>query len=372
MLLNINLGRAALEVPGGKKVHIKCHLAWVEPFIWTLQQLRWTKLQDASSSAVEKRQTSCSWLELALICSIATGRAVGPRNVSYLASAAICKQLWNRAARFVQAVDDTGQNATLQKFGPLLKCAGAAVTCGIANLTGLARRPITDDIPGMSLALAALLKYAADSPERLFTSVPALSIPSMKWEPSGLISTAEMLCAQPVQAAPSVDFLQAKVKASSAAKKGKPKLSGPCVFGCNTSLDCKKAVAWYRVPRPSPWPEIMPGEVICRRCYLWGVANRRAVSKRRLVDAQRAQPKRKTPRIGDTVTISGLVNAPQLNGRSAKVLLAEDDDGRILIDVPEHPNALRLQAERLEVVQANSEGADNPPGCDAEHAGVRM
>ena len=53
-------------------------------------------------------------------------------------------------------------------------------------------------------------------------------------------------------------------------------------------------------------------------------------------------------RVGDRVRITGLSNATHLNGKDAVVLMAGDDSGRVLIDVAEHPNALRLLACKLE------------------------
>jgi hypothetical protein len=58
-------------------------------------------------------------------------------------------------------------------------------------------------------------------------------------------------------------------------------------------------------------------------------------------------------RVGKKVRIEGLVNASFLNGKTATIITAEDDDGKLLVDVGDHPNLLRLQRERLKLVDVH-------------------
>ena len=58
-------------------------------------------------------------------------------------------------------------------------------------------------------------------------------------------------------------------------------------------------------------------------------------------------------RVGKKVRIEGLVNASFLNGKTATIITADDDDGRLLVDAVDHPNLLRLQRERLKLVDVH-------------------
>ena len=70
---------------------------------------------------------------------------------------------------------------------------GAAVVSGIPTLQGLDRRPITDDFPDLSSTVAALLKFAAASEEKLNEQVPLLGIRCCEWQGSGIIETVEQV-----------------------------------------------------------------------------------------------------------------------------------------------------------------------------------
>jgi hypothetical protein len=133
VLMDVTLGRARLEVPGGNKITVKCLLTWIEPFIWALQQTRWTATYNLDIGISDRRKTTMSWLELTAFVGILTGRSVGPRGASFLVNTAICKHLWKRVGKFLEVADAGGSRQTLTAFGSPVVNAGASVTCGIAN-----------------------------------------------------------------------------------------------------------------------------------------------------------------------------------------------------------------------------------------------
>ena len=60
VMMNANLGRVVLVQPGCRKVYIKCQLSWIEPFPWTLQQLRWSQRVFRGATRVQTRRRSCA------------------------------------------------------------------------------------------------------------------------------------------------------------------------------------------------------------------------------------------------------------------------------------------------------------------------
>ena len=190
-----------------------------------------------------------SWMELACFIALKTARAYIPTKTSFLAAAAITKQLWNSLVRFFEVVDDCGSRVPLKKFVPTMKNAGASITCGIPNEHGIARRVICNDHPGFSIGIAVLLRWAHTVEDRLHTTIPAYRWCHSDWAPSGMLQTLEQLrefrrkaCITPAK--PKVDLCQWKKRRL--ANQHCNKLTGPCVCGCALpSTSSSARVRWH-------------------------------------------------------------------------------------------------------------------------------
>ena len=111
--------------------------------------------------------------------------------------------------------------------------------------------------------------------------------------------------------------------------------------------------------------------MVCRRCYLWGIANRRQVKRKRGVGVvETLAAARDGFRVGKKVRIEGLANAIFLNGKTATIVTAEDDDGRLLVNVADHPNLLRLQRDRLMLLANEGQSSQNGEGADIPDLGA--
>ena len=322
-----------------------------------MEQCRWSLQVAHDAAAIVRRQATMSWTEIAIFLHLITGRAVGPRNASFLVLTAVSKHLWSKLAKHFEVVNASGDAIPLRKWTSNLRNAGAAITCGLPNLHGIDKRIITDDFAGISISIASLLRFAAVSPCRLCTPMPA-SVPfKSQWIPSGLVTTVEQARALSQERASSSN-LKADFRQARAARRPTNRLQGPCLFGCATSETPNKSNnAWYKVPSPSPWPGVRSGEVLCRRCYLWGIANKRTAIRRRSAGISVPSPAAGF-KVGDQVRILGLTNATHFNGKLAFVLNPEDDQGRVLVDLPEHPDSLRLQAARLVKVNVGTDSME--------------
>ena len=129
-------------------------------------------------------------------------------------------------------------------------------------------------------------------------------------------------------------------------KRKRQTLQGPCVFGCQTStvssVLANRRQRWYKVPSQSPWPGIAPGEILCAKCYAWGIGRPRTRAKRsELAGLQR----RTSYKVGTQLCIQGLVNSTDLNGTLVTVLRPPDDDDRVLVKAGSR--ILRLQRGNL-------------------------
>ena len=161
---------------------------------------------------------------------------------------------------------------------------------------------------------------AASSPSRLHTPIPAYAPYRSQWTPTGLITTVEQVRAlvhERTAITHKVDFRQARA-ARRPGSRQTSQMQGPCLFGCATSSNS----AWYKVPTPSPWPGVRSGETLSRKYYLRGISNKRTAVRRR---AARVQLPANELKIGNLVSISGLINATHFNGKLARLLCPEDD-----------------------------------------------
>ena len=133
--------------------------------------MHWTAQQYPAMCSVDKRASSFSWLELACLVSVVTGMAVGPNNATFQQACAVVKQLWNMLVGFFEVADGAGNSLALKKAIKVSHTAGASVTCGIPSPQGLNRRVLLEDIPGSSISVATLIKFAAKSQCKLTTCV---------------------------------------------------------------------------------------------------------------------------------------------------------------------------------------------------------
>ena len=206
--------------------------------------------------------------------------------------------------------------------------AGAAVTCGVPNLRGLSKRPITEDFPKLAMSIAALVNFAATNADRMDAQIPLITVAGEHWQPSGLLETSQQM--------------RRLVQVDS--YPNRPQRQGPCVFGCQpkATLSENSSVQWYAVPEPSPWPGIQPGENLCKRCYTW---SRTALGKRQRTQSQLV--------VGTIVKLNGLISRPELNGRSAKIVAPPNDDQRITVQVQGSEEMIRVALART-AMQAGS------------------
>ena len=297
----------------------------------------------------------------------------------------------------------------LRKFVAQCEPAGATITCGVAYGQGLDRRIDMDDCPGLALAVATLIKFAAGTQERLNATMPACKWFKSTWASSGLLETHTQLraLADKEEAEPialKVDFCNWRKR-----KRPTKVLTGPCVFGCTTSAKTaatsRAKERWCRVPKPSPWPGVKSGEVLCLRCYSWGIGNPKA-KKRKAQAISIEECRHPAIRVGHQLRIDGLVNRLELNGGLCTVQNLPDDDDRVV--VKQGQKTLRLHRDNLitpnapmvvsvgpscfapvgacsdtvssvqamggrdmagSIVAVARTGADKPPGCNSEQAG---
>ena len=294
-------------------------------------------------SPVQKRACTMSWLEIACAVGILTGRAVFPSKSSFSMAAAIIKQMWDSVSPYMVIENEHGKDVPLRKFIAPCEAAGATITCGIAYGPGLCRRIVTDDHPSLALTIATLLKFAAKSECRLNTQFPACRWFKVLWHPSGLMETQEQLRAFADKARANPAAMRVDTANWKRKKVPAKKLAGPCIFGCTSSTHTaargKDRELWYRVPNPSPWPEVSAGEVLCMKCYSWGVGNPKT---RKRKAAEIAEPTPAAIKVGRQMRIVGLVNQHDLNGSLCMVANPPDDLDRVTVFQGERILRLRL------------------------------
>ena len=162
-----------------------------------------------------------------------------------------------------------GTRHPMRKFVTNCKNAGASVTCGLANLDGISRRIILNDHPNAAVAIATVLAAISRSPSRYNDTMPAYRWMAPTWSTTGLIETVTQL--RNLQ--PKVDKCNWR---KSPAVKAPKLLDQPCLFGCRPDIASKgNKTRKYRVPHPSPWPGVQSGEILCPKCYSWGIGNKR-------------------------------------------------------------------------------------------------
>ena len=172
---------------------VDAQLMWVEPFFWALLKLRWTPAPQPDATSVVVRERTCSWLELRLIIHVLSGGNAMPHDVTFAMCAAITRNLWTALSKFFRLHSSAAQPKLLKKEFIELAKAGATVTCGIPNLKGLSKRPITDDFPKFAISIAASAKLAATNVDEMDASVPLIKVAVETWLPSGLLETSQQM-----------------------------------------------------------------------------------------------------------------------------------------------------------------------------------
>ena len=347
VVLRVKLGVAKYSDVVGKISTVKCLLKWVEPFIWFMTQLRWTKRMSPAASQAEKRTTSTSWLELACAASVLTGKMTAPVDATFMQACAVTKQLWAMLAPYFVVTDGDTFCSPLKKCISFTDYAGAAITCGVSSAQGVDRRCIWEDMPGCSIAVASLIKFASKSVDRLRTNIPVCKWWKVKWYPSGMLEAHQQL-RQLSNVAP-IYPNQMQVDHQRWKRRRPPMkvaLTGPCIFGCTVSTKAnptsRAKERWCHVPSPSPWPGVASGEVLCMKCYSWGVGNPRASMRRRKAAEL---PQDLTIKVGSLYEVTGLMNKIDLNGSVVKACARPDDPDRVLVKLGER--ILRLAKHNL-------------------------
>ena len=82
----------------GSKSRVRTRRTWYEPLFWFLSQLRWSR-KDYSGDLLERRVTTCTFVELALAADILTGGAIGPRHAPLSQKVTIFKHFFHAILR---------------------------------------------------------------------------------------------------------------------------------------------------------------------------------------------------------------------------------------------------------------------------------
>ena len=144
----------------------------------------------------------------------------------------------------------------------------------------------------------------------------------------------------------------------------------------------REAARKYRVPKPSPWPGVNSGEVLCAKCYTWGIGNKMHAQKAMWTGYNATGQLQGTPnatsghlqtgtnanahdratrdplKVGVKVIISHLERAVDLNGKVATILLAENDDGKIVVE--QDKRVLRLKRAHLTALETEEKAEERP------------
>ena len=269
-----------------------------------------------------------SWLELACFIDMYSGKTFFPKGASCQVVIAVTKTLWTSITKHLDVWGENGGRVPMRRFAKNCKNAGAAITCGLADLEGINRRIILDDHPKVASAIATVLTAVSRSLGRLSEAFPSCRWMKPTWVTTGLTETMVQLRA--IQ--PTADRCNWR---KTPKKTGKQFLDKPCLFGCpplshNTGRRQRK----YRVPNPSPWAGVDSGEVICAKCYSWGIGNKIHKRQKKKQDDERLK-------VGDMVKIRQLNNFADLNGKTAIVVNGESDEGKLVIKLDDRLLRLR-------------------------------
>ena len=157
------------KIGKGKKVRLRRE--WFHPVAWTLDQLKWTKRHNHTDTLKERRDTTCSYLELACLIDVLTGGAVGPVGADYMTKVAIIKACVRQLLKGAKVVKE-GATVPVANFILEETSVIAVAPMGFSSLPGIFRRPCMSDYPGLHTAVGTLLCHAANSPDKLAARMP--------------------------------------------------------------------------------------------------------------------------------------------------------------------------------------------------------
>ena len=236
LLNEVRLNKVSWKLANNATTDCKAQLLWLEPFAWALQQLRWTKEPGPSDTSIMARSLTCSWMELGIIVFVLSRGQAMPNSVTFAACAAITRNLWVAASKYLRLKQDNGNIRLFKCSIKELPRAGATVTCGIKSPQGLSRRPIMDDFPSLSFITATCLKLASESGDKLDTKIPLLTFSGPRWQASGLLNTVVQVRA----------MHELKVDSKPLAPKRKRARQSPCMFRCQpkATLSQNGSIQW--------------------------------------------------------------------------------------------------------------------------------
>ena len=276
--MNLKMPNVIIKEAGRKEESLKFVLGWLEPAAWVLTNLQWTGKYEGKENTVAAREQTTSWIELACMFSLLTGKAVGPEDMDFATGAQVAKEAMGQVAKGCQILAK-GRKIPYKNFHRLLEKAGANAACGLPPTAGFNRRPLMNKFPGLARGVATLMKFAANSGEGLKTRMPALATLKPEWRPSGLVETFEQLQkkrAERRQGSGQKDVLKPDLVQRTPTIPTKQRRRGPCTFGCTeTSRKDRSGPVWYAVPNPPPLAGLTAGETLCAKCHDWLVRNKR-------------------------------------------------------------------------------------------------
>ena len=121
-----------------------------------------------------RRSRTCTFVELACAIDVLTGGMCGPRNASITEKAEILKKVWEAIYSSLRLKGKLRTVNDLPTTAPL----------GFPQMPGVTRRPNFGQWPGLTVAIAAVIKYTKSEPEGLKTCLPRVTWIKHEWTPS--------------------------------------------------------------------------------------------------------------------------------------------------------------------------------------------
>ena len=138
----------AMRAKATKKGKVKINLEWIEPILWSLNEFRWSCECKDSDETAQKRSRSCTFVELTCAIDILTGGMCGPHAANIVEKTEITKKIWGVAYNCFKLKKKMRTINELTTIAPL----------GFPKMPGVSRRPNFEQWPGLSKAIAAMIK----------------------------------------------------------------------------------------------------------------------------------------------------------------------------------------------------------------------
>ena len=353
--MNLKTPQVVIKEAGKKERSIKFELGWLEPAAWVLTNLQWSQRFEGRENTVAAREQTTSWVEMACIFHLLTGKAVGPNEMDYATGAQIAKEAMTQVAKGCQILSG-GKKIQFKAFQKPMTKAGANTACGLPLTPGINRRPMLNKYPGLARGVATMLKFAANSKEGLKTKMPVLSTFRTSWKPSGLVETHEQLQQKRAERRKGCegqkDVLKPDLVQRTPTIPKKRRRGGLCTFGyADTSRSDRSGPLWYAVPNPPPLAGLTAGETLCAKCHDWLVRNKRRRVRRGVEEEahEDAEEPKEPPR---QAHFKDLQRRADLNGKAVEVITGPDEMGKFLVtlkfpDGSEGVGTLRVDTKNL-------------------------